>query len=145
MEKRISIPEVQPEAFKVMMDLEKYLSSSSVPPKYRQLIKIRASQMNSCAFCINMHTREARKQGETEQRIYLLNAWRESPQFSAEERIILAMTEEITLIAEKGLTEETYQQAIGRFGQEQTAQIIMTIVTINAWNRICVATLVQPD
>lgn len=128
-----------------MMDLEKYLSNSSVPPKYRQLIKIRASQMNSCAFCINMHTREARKQGETEQRIYLLNAWRESPQFSEEERIILAMTEEITLIAEKGLTEDTYQQAISRFGQEQTAQIIMTIVTINAWNRICVATLVQPD
>ncbi len=145
MENRISIPEVQPEAYSAMLTLEKYLDNSNIPPLHKSLIKIRASQINACAFCINMHTQEAHKHGETAQRIYLLNAWRESPQFSEEERIILALTEEITLVHQKGLTDETYQKAISRFGQERTAQLIMTVVTINAWNRICVATLRQPE
>jgi alkylhydroperoxidase family enzyme len=87
-----------------------------------------------------MHTRDARNLGETEQRLYLLSAWRDSPQFSEEERVILALTEEITLISKRGLTDETYDKAIRHFGETITAQLIMMVVTINSWNRISVAT-----
>src|SRR5690606_35788209 len=107
---------------------------------HKELIKIRASQINSCAYCIQMHTADARKAGETEQRIYALSAWRESPLFSDEERILLAMTDEITRIADNGLTEATYQAARSFYNEQQMAQIIMLIVTINSWNRIAVST-----
>lgn len=98
METRVNILKTAPEAYKAMMGLEKFLASTSLNPIHKELIKIRASQINGCAYCINMHTRDARKIGETEQRIYLLNAWRETQLYSEEEQAILAMTEEITLI-----------------------------------------------
>lgn len=140
MKERFLLKEVQPEAYAAMMALEKYIDSTGIDPFHKQLIKVRASQLNGCAFCIDMHTKDARKLGETEQRLYLLNAWRESPQFSEQERIILAMTEEITFISAKGLTDETYAQAIHHFGKAGTAQLIMAINTINAWNRIGIST-----
>src|SRR6478672_12244705 len=98
METRVNILQTQPEAYKAMMGLEKYIASTSLNPIHKELIKMRASQINGCAFCINMHTKDARKMGETEQRIYLLNAWRETTLYTEEERVILAMTEEVTLI-----------------------------------------------
>ena len=140
MKERFSIKDVQPEAYTAMQALEKYLKSSTIDPLYKELIKVRASQINGCAFCLDMHTRDARNLGETEQRLYLLSAWRESPQFSEEERVILALTEEITLISKRGLTDETYDKAIQHFGETGTAQLIMMVVTINSWNRISVAT-----
>ncbi|TBX68756.1 carboxymuconolactone decarboxylase family protein [Flavobacterium silvisoli] len=139
MKTRVNILQTQPEAYKAMMGLEKYMASSSLTSTHKELIKIRASQINGCAFCLNMHTRDARKMGETEQRIYLLNAWRETTLYSPEERAILAMTEEVTLI-QNHLSEVTYDQACKLFDERYIAEIIMMITTINAWNRIAIAT-----
>lgn len=142
---RINIGTVEPAAYQAMLALEKYLHSSSLEPLHKELIKIRASQINGCAFCINMHTKDARKLGETEQRIYLLNAWREVDNlYDEKERAILALTEEITLIS-KGVSEETYQKAAGLFDEHYLAQIIIAITTINAWNRISISTRSQPQ
>jgi AhpD family alkylhydroperoxidase len=139
MENRINIQSVEPAAFKAMFQLEGYLESTQLSKTHLELIKIRASQINGCAFCINMHTSDALKLGETPQRIFLLNAWKEVDIFTEEEKVILAMTEEITLINQHGLTDETYQKAAKLFDENQIAQIIMAVVTINAWNRIAIS------
>ncbi|WP_337044140.1 carboxymuconolactone decarboxylase family protein [Emticicia sp. 17c] len=144
MSKRINIQEVEPEAFKAMYELVKYLQTSQISHTQQELIKIRASMINGCAFCINMHTKDARKNGETEQRIYLLNAWRETTFYTEEERALLALTEEVTLI-NHGVSDETYQTAERLFGPNRLAQIIMFIVAINTWNRIAVSTQLQPE
>lgn len=141
MEKRINIQEADPQAYRAMLGLESYLAKTDIPKTLKELIKIRASQINNCAFCLNMHTRDALKAGETEQRIFVLSAWREAGDlFTEEEKAVLAMTEEITLIHQKGLSEETYQKAAKAFTGNQITQIIMAIITINAWNRIAVST-----
>ncbi|MFP5041845.1 carboxymuconolactone decarboxylase family protein [Parasediminibacterium sp. JCM 36343] len=144
MEKRISIPQVAPEAIKALVNLDKYLQTTQLTNIQKELIKIRASQINGCAYCINLHTKDARKYGETEQRIYLLSAWRETNFFKEEERSILALTEEVTLISKSGVSNETYLDAIRLFGETRVAEIIMAIITINAWNRIGIATHMQP-
>ncbi|MDR6966015.1 AhpD family alkylhydroperoxidase [Flavobacterium arsenatis] len=140
METRVNIFQTQPEAYKAMFGLEKYIASTSLTSTHKELIKIRASQINGCAFCINMHTTDARKQGETEQRIYLLNAWKETTLFTEEERVILEMTEEITLIQKNHLSDATYAKAKNLFTEEYIGNIIMMITIINAWNRIAIAT-----
>lgn len=140
MQQRINIQEIDINAYKSMFALENYLENANLSKTHLELIKIRASQINGCAFCINMHTSFALSMGETAQRIFLLNAWRETSLFDEEEKVILAMTEEITLIHKNGLSEETYQQAEKYFDQNYIVQIIMAIVTINAWNRISVST-----
>jgi len=140
MENRINIQNIEPKAYKAMFALESYLQNSNLSKSHLELIKIRASQINGCAFCINLHTTDALKQGETSQRIFLLNAWKETALFSEEERVILAMTEEITRISVNGLSNETYSKAVKLFDQNYIAQIIMAIVTINAWNRIAIST-----
>jgi len=128
-----------------MYALEKYLSTSAIPPLHKELIKMRSSQLNGCAYCIDMHTRDARKMGETEQRIYLLNAWREVDNlYTEEERSVLAITEEVTLISQHGLTEATYSKAAELFEPDYIAQLIMAVITINAWNRIAISTHLQP-
>jgi AhpD family alkylhydroperoxidase len=144
MEKRISVKQTEPGAYKAMLALENYLKTSKLTNTHKELIKIRASQINGCAFCINMHAKEARNNGETEQRIYLLNAWRETDLFNEEEKALLALTEEVTLI-QHGVSDETYQQAAKFFDENYLAQIIMAIVTINAWNRISIASRTPPD
>ena len=137
---RFLLNEIEPGAYVAMREMEKYLATTGIAPLHKELIKIRASQLNGCAYCINKHSADARKLGETEQRLYLLSAWRESPQFSEEERIILAMTEEITFISREGLTDETYGKAVRQFGLNGTGQLIMAINIINVWNRIGVST-----
>ncbi|TKK71711.1 carboxymuconolactone decarboxylase family protein [Ilyomonas limi] len=144
MEQRVNIQVTQPQAYKAMFALEAYLQTTQLSKTQKELIKIRASQINGCAFCIDMHTKDARKLGETEQRIYLLNAWRETDLYTEEEKAILALTEEVTLINANGVSDKTYAQAERLFGKEQVAQIIMAIVTINAWNRIAISTELQP-
>lgn len=131
--------EVQPQAFKAMLALVAYLETTALTPIHKELIKIRASQINGCAYCLNMHTRDALKHGETAQRIFVLDAWREAGLFTEEEKAILAVTEEVTLI-QKGLSDETYQKAEQLLGKEYLAQVIMAVVTINAWNRIAIST-----
>lgn len=145
METRVNILKTQPEAYKAMMGLEKYIASTALTSTHKELIKIRASQINGCAYCINMHTRDARKLGETEQRIYLLNSWRETNLYSEEERAILAMTEEITLIQKNHLSQETYDNVKKFFDDTYIASVIMMVTIINAWNRIAISTELALD
>ena len=140
MENRIDIQKLEPNAYKQMFALENYIQNSQLSKTHLELIKIRASQINRCAFCINMHTADALKHGETNQRIFLLSAWKETELFTEEEKVVLAMTEEITLLHQHGLSDETYKKAEAIFDKNYMAQIIMAIVTINAWNRIAVST-----
>lgn len=138
--KRINIQEIEPNAYQAMFALEKYLSTSKVDKVLLDMIKIRASQINGCAYCIDMHTQEAMKKGETQRRIFAMSAWWESPLFSDKEKAILKITDEITLLSDKGLTTETYKEVQEFFNENEIAQIIMQIGTINIWNRIAVAT-----
>lgn len=140
MENRIQLDVIDPNAYQAMYALENYLQHSDLSNSHKELIKIRASQINGCAFCIDMHTKDAISFGETPQRIFLLNAWRETDLFTEEEQILLAITEEITLIHQQGLTTETYKKALTVFDEKYLSQIIMAIVTINAWNRIAIST-----
>jgi len=139
MTQRFNIEQEVPQAYKAMYALVASLNHISITPIQKELIKIRASQINSCSFCINMHTKEALKIGETEQRIFLISAWRETDLFTEEEKAILALTEEVTLIHQQGLSDSTYQ-LLGKFFSKQTiAEMIIAIVLINSWNRIAVS------
>lgn len=141
MEKRIDIQALEPQAYKAMLAMEAYLSKISISKTIKELIKIRSSQINNCAYCINMHTKDALANGETQQRIFLLSAWREALDlYTDQEKVAIEMTEEITLIHQKGLSDQTYQKALELFSESQVAQIIMAIVVINSWNRIAVST-----
>ena len=137
MEDRINIQKVEPAAYQAMFGLEKYLSTSKLDPILLELIKMRTSQINGCAFCLNMHSADARKRGETEQRLYVLPAWRETKLFTEKEQAVLALTEEVTLISNH-VSDATYNKAASLFNANELAQIIMAIVTINAWNRIAI-------
>jgi len=143
--RRVNINAVDPEAYKAMDGLDNYVDNLPIDPIQKEFIKIRASQINGCAYCVNQHSKDARKTGASEQRVFLVSAWREAGNiFSDEERLVLKMTEEVTLIHQNGLSEETYDRAIATFGEPKTAQIIMAIIAINAWNRIGVATEMKP-
>jgi AhpD family alkylhydroperoxidase len=144
MEKRVNINETEPLAYKAMYALEGYLAATALTKIHKELVKIRASQINGCAYCIDMHTKDALKNGETNQRIFLLNAWRETDLFTEEEKVVLAITEEVTLIHNHGLSEETYKKAEKAFDQNYIAQLIMAIATINTWNRIAISTHMMP-
>src|SRR3954465_12621219 len=125
MSTRIKIDKVEPAGYQAVLGMEKFIESTSLTKTHKDLIKIRASQINGCAFCIDMHTKDARKAGETEQRIYALNAWRDAPFFSREERAILAITEEVTLISANHVKDETYEQAAELLGETYLAQVIL--------------------
>ena len=140
MEYRVNIQNAQPAAYKAMYGLEAFLAGTELTKTQKELIKIRASQINGCAFCIDMHTKDALKYGESAQRIFLLNAWRETDLFTEEEKVILAITEEVTLIHQNGLTAATYEKAKRFFSEDVIAQLIVAVVTINAWNRIAIST-----
>lgn len=143
MKARIKIDQVEPAGYKAILGLEKFIENTPLTKTHKDLIKIRASQINGCAFCIDMHTKEARNTGETEQRIYALNAWRDTLFFTNDERAILALTEEVTLISNH-VKDETYQMALEALGETYLAQVIMAIITINTWNRIGITTQLIP-
>jgi AhpD family alkylhydroperoxidase len=142
MQQRINIEKSQPKAYAAMYHLTNSVTSAKVTPIQKQLIKIRASQLNSCAFCLDMHTKEALEAGETNQRIFVMSAWRETHLFTPEEKAILALTEEVTLISQHGVSDETYNKAKEFFDEQTIGEIIMFVVVINAWNRISVSTQV---
>jgi len=144
MEQRMQMNVVNPQGYQAMLGLEQYLHASTIDKKLLELIKIRASQINGCAFCLEMHTKDARKIGETEQRIYLLSAWREAPYYTPQERSVLALTEAITVITDNHVPDDVYQEAAEHYSQKELADIIMAIITINAWNRIAISTLMMP-
>ncbi len=143
MSNRINIKDLEPAAYKALLGLESYLHTSGISPLHQEMIRIRASQINGCAYCLDMHTHDARKAGESEKRIYTMSAWRETPFFNEEERAILALTEAVTLIP-NGVSDEVYQQAARLFDENYLAQVIMAIITINAWNRLAISTKMQP-
>lgn len=139
MEQRINYYTVAPDALKIMMEMEKYTKTTGLDRKLRELIKIRASQINGCAFCINMHTADARKMGETEQRIYCLSAWRECTFYTDEEKAALELTEHLTLIATKRVPDELYKRVREHYDEKQYVDLILLINQINSWNRISIA------
>jgi AhpD family alkylhydroperoxidase len=138
MQSRLDIHKASPQAYRAMAALETYVRNSGLEPGLLKLVKIRASQINGCAFCIDMHTREAREDGETEQRIYALDAWQETPFFTDRERAALAWTEALTLINETRAPDDVYEQTRQRFSESELVNLTMAIVVINGWNRICV-------
>ncbi|WP_109299518.1 carboxymuconolactone decarboxylase family protein [Aquimarina sp. AU474] len=141
---RININAINPNAYKPLFDLHNNIKNSTLSSTEFLLIQIRASQINGCAYCVQMHIKEAIEKGEKQYRIHALPFWEESPFFSKEEKLILQMTEEITHISNLGLQEELYQKSISAFGEQKVADIIMAIGSINIWNRIGRATLLTP-
>jgi AhpD family alkylhydroperoxidase len=139
MKERMNIGHAEPKIYKAMDAADKAIAAFSLEPRLVELIRLRASQINGCGYCINTHSKDARKAGETEQRVFAISAWWETPFFTDAERAALKLTEEITRISDKGLSEDTYQQALQHFGQTGVAQLIFTVVTINGWNRIAIS------
>jgi AhpD family alkylhydroperoxidase len=144
MESRIDYTKVAPGAYKAMAGLEVYLRHCGLEQKLLHLIKTRASQINGCAYCIDMHTKDARALGETEQRLYALNAWRETPFFTERERAALDWTEAVTLIADTHAPDDEYQQVRTQFNEEELVNLTLAIVTINAWNRLSISFRSEP-
>lgn len=139
MEQRMNYYDIAPEAFKIMMEMEKYTKNTGLDRKLRELIKIRASQINGCAYCINMHTTDARKMGETEQRIYCISAWSECTFYTDAEKVALELTEYVTLIPTKRVPDELYKLVRDHYDEKQYVDLILTINQINSWNRISIA------
>lgn len=144
MKTRFLMGKVYPKAYQAVVNLNDVVSNSSIDKSLQELIKIRASQINGCAYCIDLHTKDARKKGETEQRIYALSAWKESNFFTEKEKSVLALTEAITLINKEQVPDDIYNEVEKHFNEEEIAQLIMSIITINAFNRIAISTKVLP-
>lgn len=138
MSERINMYKAYPELYKAMSGLEEAAKNSGLDEKLYELVKIRASQMNGCAYCLNMHTRDARKLGETDQRMHLLHAWRETDLYSPKERAALALTEEVTLIAQGAVSDEVYEEAAKHFDEKHLTGLMTAIIAINGWNRIAI-------
>jgi AhpD family alkylhydroperoxidase len=138
MEPRLDARAACPEAIQAMLDFEGRIRELGLPKQLVYLVKIRASQLNGCAYCIDMHTREARASGETEQRLYLLSAWRESPLYTSRERAALAWTEALTLLADTGAPDDAYAQLARELDEAERVKLTLAIVAINGWNRIAV-------
>ncbi len=124
---------------KAMYGLEAPLRNSGLEPVLRELVKTRASQINGCAYCIDMHTKDARALGETEQRLYALSAWRETPFYTDRERAALEWTEQLTLIAGKGVPDDLYEGMKEHFSEEEIVYLTLAVVQINGWNRLAIA------
>ena len=139
MKPRMNFYQAAPEAIKALTALETLLQGSGLEQTLIELVRTRASQINGCAFCINMHTHDARKHGETEQRLYLLNAWREAPVYTDRERAALAWTEAVTLISETHAPDDVYAEVRTHFSEAETVNLTMLIATINAWNRLAIS------
>ena len=139
MKLRLNAYQAAPAVMKAMMVLESQVVANGLEPALMELVKIRASQINGCAFCLHMHTRDARAKGEKEERIYLLDAWRESPLFSPRERAALAWTEAVTLVSQTHVPDEVYEQARAEFSEEELVKLTLLVTTINAWNRFAIS------
>jgi AhpD family alkylhydroperoxidase len=138
MQRRLDYGKVLPEGMKAMYELDRYSQNCGLEPSLLDLIKLRASQINGCAYCVDMHSKDARSGGETEQRLYNLSVWRETPYYTDRERVALAFTEAVTLIAEKRVPDEVYEQVQQQFSDEELVKLVLAIVTINAWNRFTI-------
>ncbi|HEU5343424.1 MAG TPA: carboxymuconolactone decarboxylase family protein [Ktedonobacterales bacterium] len=138
MKPRIDYQTVAPEALRAMSGLERYVVGSGLERSLLELVKLRASQLNGCAYCIDMHTKDARARGESEQRLYALSAWAETPFYSDRERAALAWTEAVTLIADGHAPDEVYERARQQFSEKELVDLTMAIIAINGWNRLAI-------
>lgn len=139
MGQRVLYYEIAPAGMEIMMEMEKYTKTTAIERKLRELIKIRASQINGCAFCLNMHTADARKMGETEQRLYCVSAWKECEFYTEAEKVALELTEHVTLIPTKRVPDELYQRVREHYDEKQYVDLVLIINQINSWNRISIA------
>ena len=138
MKSRLNYQKIAPQALKGMLELEKYVHNSGLERSLYELVKTRASQINGCAYCIDMHTKDAREEGETEQRLYGLSAWREAPFYSERERAALAWTEALTKISENDVPDALYDATRKYFDEEEIVTLTMAIIAINGWNRLAI-------
>ena len=141
---RLDASQVSPDAYRAIMGLELYVRHSGLESSLIELIKLRASYMNGCAYCVDMHSKDARVEGETEQRIYAVPVWRETPFYSDRERAALAFTEAVTAIGQAGVPDDVYDEAKRFFSQDELVKLTMAIVTINAWNRVAITFRTEP-
>lgn len=139
MKERMSIENAEPRIYKAMEAAEKQLAAFGGDKKLVELIKLRVSQINGCGYCVNMHSADAIKAGETQKRVFAVSAWRETPFFTEAERAAFRLAEEVTLISREGLTDKTYEEASRHFSETEIAQLIFTVVVTNSWNRIAVS------
>jgi len=142
---RIYYRAVAPHTFKAMLGLEQALGETLLERSLHELVKIRASQLNGCAYCVDLHSADALRAGETARRIFALPTWEETPFFSARERAALAWTETLTLVAERHAPDELYKEVAEHFGERELAELTFAIATINAWNRLGVGFALQPE
>jgi AhpD family alkylhydroperoxidase len=141
---RVTLSEEVPDIYRAMLRLDKAAADTPLERPLKELARIRASQLNGCAYCIDMHTLDARSIGESEQRIYALSAWRETPFFTARERAALALTEAVTLVHDGHVPDAVYAAAAAEFDDAELAQLIWLIIVINAWNRIGITARLAP-
>ena len=139
MQRRLNYVKAVPAVYEGLLALQKVVDNSGLEKSLLELVKIRASQINKCAFCLHMHTRDARKAGESEERIYLLEAWRESPLYTDRERAALAWTEALTLLPQTGAPDDVYAQVLAQFSEPEIVNLTLAIGAINTWNRFGVA------
>ncbi len=139
MKPRIDPSRHAPDAYKAMLAMEKYLASSSIEKPLRELVKLRASQINGCAYCIDMHWKDARAGGETEQRLYGLDAWEESPYYTDRERAALAWTDAVTRVADTHVPDAVYEHARSQFSEQELVDLTFAVAAIKAWNRQAIA------
>jgi AhpD family alkylhydroperoxidase len=144
MKERIDFQKLAHEPLKALLAIENYLTQSSIEPKLHHLIKLRASQINGCAYCIDMHSKDARALGETEQRLYELNAWRETPFYSDRERAALEWTEALTLISHTHAPDESFEKVRAHFTEKEIVDLTYAIGAINLWNRLAISMRVVP-
>ena len=145
MQQRIDVTKVSPAVYQAAAALQTYVDQSGLDAKLRELIKIRASQINGCAFCLAMHTRDARMIGETDERMHLLAAWREAPVYSARERAALAWVEAITLVTQGHVPDEAFEAVRRQFSEKEIVDLTAAAVVINSWNRLAIALRVPPQ
>jgi len=145
MQPRLDGQKVAPAAFHAVLGLEEYIRKSSrLEPSLLELVRMRASQINGCAYCLDMHSKDARARGETEQRLYALNAWSETPFFSDRERAALAWTEAVTLVSQSHVPDSVYEEVREHFTEDELVHLTLAISTINVWNRLCISFRVVP-
>ncbi len=144
MEPRIDFIKASPDTTKAMYGLEHAIRKSGLEPSLLQLVKMRASQINGCAYCIDMHSKDARAAGETEQRLYALNAWRETPFFSDRERAALEWTESLTLIAQNHVPDELFERVGQHFSEAEIVNLTFAVAAINTWNRLAISLRAVP-
>ena len=138
MTQRVNSAQIAPQAYHAMLSLEKFVRECGLEHALIELVKLRASYLNGCAYCIDMHTKDARAEGETEQRLYAVPVWRETPFYSPRERAALAFTEEVTNIRHGGVSDEVYDEARKHFTDVELVNLTMAIITINGWNRLAI-------